>query len=75
MEAHGFDPNDIVDDPDNVVYHGQDFLKYRFNRMNVGPFGFSPHTETGHPVILPYRPRRKRHTQQQKPLSSSRFSR
>ncbi|CAF1533020.1 unnamed protein product [Adineta steineri] len=56
MEAHGFDPNDLYNDPDLAVYHGQDFLKYRFHHMNVGPFGFSPHTETTDPIILRYRP-------------------
>ena len=60
MEAHGFDPNDIYNDPDLAVYHGQDFLKYRFHGMNVGPFGFSPHTETSHPIILRYNSRRGR---------------
>jgi hypothetical protein len=56
MEAHGFDPNDIYNDPDLAVYHGQDFLKYRVHGMNVGPFGFSPHTEMFNPIILPYQP-------------------
>jgi hypothetical protein len=56
MEAHGFDPNDIFDDPNLVLYHGQDFLKYRYHGMNVGPFGFSPHTETKHPIRLQYNP-------------------
>ncbi len=56
MEAHGFDPNDILDDPRLVLHHGQDFLKYRYHRMNVGPFGFSPHTEAMHPIRLPYNP-------------------
>ncbi|UJR14011.1 hypothetical protein I4U23_001010 [Adineta vaga] len=56
MEAHGFDPNDIYNDPDLAVYHGQDFLKYRLHGMNVGPFGFSPHTETMSPIIRQYKP-------------------
>ena len=56
MEAHGFDAADIYNDPDLFVYHGQDFLKYRIHQMNVGPFGFSPHTEMFDPLILPYRP-------------------
>jgi hypothetical protein len=56
MEAHGFDPKDIIDDPNLALYHGQDFLKYRFHGMNVGPCGLSPHTETMHPIKLPYRP-------------------
>jgi hypothetical protein len=56
MEAHGFEPNNIYNDPDIAVYHGQDFLKYRVHRMNVGPFGFSPHTEMFDPIILPYQP-------------------
>jgi hypothetical protein len=56
MEAHGFDANDIYNDPNLVVYHGQDFLKYRIHRMNVGPFGFSPHTEMADPIILRYQP-------------------
>ena len=56
MEAHGFDPSDIYNDPDLVVYHGQDFIKYRVHRMNVGPFGFSPHTETSKPIILSFNP-------------------
>ncbi|CAF1544652.1 unnamed protein product [Adineta ricciae] len=60
MEAHGFDPNDIYNDPDLAVYHGQDFLKYRFHGMNVGPFGFSPHTETTRPIILRYDSRKGR---------------
>ncbi|CAF3018341.1 unnamed protein product [Rotaria sp. Silwood2] len=56
MEAHGFDPNEIYNNPDLVIYHGQDFLKYRFHQMNVGPFGFSPHTEMNDPIIRPYQP-------------------
>ncbi|CAF1102395.1 unnamed protein product [Rotaria sp. Silwood1] len=56
MEAHGFDPNDIFDDPDLIINHGQDFLKYRVHQMNVGPFGFSPHTEMKNPIIRPYEP-------------------
>ena len=55
MEAHAFNPQQILDDPDLVVYHGQDFLKYRVHRMNVGPFGLSPHTETKKPLVLSYR--------------------
>jgi hypothetical protein len=55
MEAHGFDADDIYDNPNLAIYHGQDFIKYRFHRMNVGPFGFSPHTETMDPIVLPYR--------------------
>ncbi|CAF1396066.1 unnamed protein product [Rotaria sordida] len=56
MEAHGFDPNEIYDDPDLVIYHGKDFLKYHLHQMNVGPFGFSPHTEMKNPIIRPYQP-------------------
>jgi len=56
MEAHGFDAEDIFNDPNLAIYHGQDFLKYRINKMNVGPFGFSPHTEMSDPIILPYQP-------------------
>lgn len=56
MEAHGFQKRDVYQDPDLVVYHGQDFLKYRIHNLNVGPFGFSPHTETSNPIIRPYRP-------------------
>lgn len=56
MEAHGFEPEEILSNPDLFMLHGQDFLKYRFHGMNVGPFGFSPHTETSDPIILPYRP-------------------
>ena len=55
MEAHGFDPNDILNNPNLALYHGQDFLKYRYHNLNVGPFGFSPHTETSHPIKLAYR--------------------
>ncbi|CAM4887464.1 unnamed protein product [Rotaria socialis] len=55
MEAHGFAPTEIYDDPNLAIYHGQDFLKYQFHGMNVGPFGFSPHTELTGPLILPYR--------------------
>ena len=55
MEAHGFEPADILDNPNLALYHGQDFLKYRYHNMNVGPFGFSPYTESNHPIKLPYR--------------------
>jgi hypothetical protein len=60
MEAHGFDAIDIFNDPNLFVYHGQDFLKYRIHNMNVGPFGFSPHTEESDPIIVPYKPIRLR---------------
>ena len=60
MEAHGFNPHDLYEDPDLAVYHGQDFLKYRIHRMNVGPFGFSPHTEMMDPIIRPYQPMQQR---------------
>lgn len=60
MEAHGFQMRDVYQDPDLAVYHGQDFLKYRVHKMNVGPFGFSPHTETSDPIIRPYRPKQTR---------------
>lgn len=65
MEAHGFDLNDISNNPRLVIYHGQDFLKYKFHGMNVGPFGFSIHTETNDPIIRPYRriATKKRQTQ------------
>jgi hypothetical protein len=56
MEAHGFEPEDLYNDPNLAVFHGQDFLKYRIHHMNVGPFGFSPHTEMMNPIILPYKP-------------------
>ena len=62
MVQHGFkwklmvlNQNDIYNDPNLAIYHGQDFLKYRIHRMNVGPFGFSPHTETQDPIILPFK--------------------
>lgn len=71
MEAHAFDPSDFYSDPDLIVYHGQDFLKYRVHGMNVGPFGFSPHTETMNPVVLPYKPWRPKTDPRQK---GTRFS-
>ena len=55
MEAHGFEPNALYSDPNLALYHGQDFVKYRIHGMNVGPFGFSPHTETQNPIILPFK--------------------
>lgn len=55
MEAHSFDPNRIIDDPNLVINHGHDFLKYRYHQMNVGPCGFSPHTEKN-PIKLSYKP-------------------
>ncbi|CAF1516371.1 unnamed protein product [Didymodactylos carnosus] len=58
MEAHAFNPQAIIQDPRNglgiVLEHGEDFLKYRITGENVGPFGFSPHTETNNPIILPF---------------------
>ncbi len=69
MEAHGFDPSDIYNDPNLAVYHGQDFIKYRFHRMNVGPFGFSPHTETMDAIILPYKPLEAKITRKLKMLN------
>jgi hypothetical protein len=73
MEAHGFDASDIYHDPDLAVYHGQDFLKYRVHQMNVGPFGFSPHTEIFAPIVVPYqlkkpepKPKRERYQRTQK---------
>lgn len=67
MEAHGFDAQDILNDPNLALYHGQDFLKYRINKMNVGPFGFSPHTEMSNPIILPYQPLKIKTKQRLKP--------
>ena len=74
MEAHGFEARNLYEDPDLAVYHGQDFLKYRVHRMNVGPFGFSPHTETLDPIVLPYRPMRVK-TRQRLPRMDQRHFR
>ena len=63
MEAHGFDAKDFYNDPNLVLYHGQDFLKYRIHGMNVGPFGFSPHTEMSDPIIRPYQSINSKRTQ------------
>jgi hypothetical protein len=75
MEAHGFEPNHFYNDPDLVVYHGQDFIKYRVHGMNVGPFGFSPHTETEDPIVLPYKPLQTRQIGFRKTVPSHRLFR
>jgi hypothetical protein len=73
MEAHGFEPNQLYDDPDLAVYHGQDFLKYRVHQMNVGPFGLSPHTEMFSPIILPYQPMKAKTRQRLLRMDQLRF--
>ena len=70
MEAHAFNPSEIFDDPDLAVYHGQDFLKYRVHRMNVGPFGLSPHTENIDPIIVPFRSLKQEHSSRRRVKSS-----
>ena len=55
MESYRFLPNEMYDDPNLTIYHGQNFLKYRYHGMNVGAFGLSPHTELKDPLIIPYR--------------------
>ena len=59
MEPHALDIADLVNKPSNLLAHAEDYVKYRLLKLNIGPFGFSPHTETSAPLWVLFRPLNK----------------